>query len=458
MRSIPALLLALACADTQAPPPAPRVDTDDRWQAVIDDLNDHPGQWRNIRPGGPSLSGPTAPAFEGLGVRGEGVGGGLGIRGSGLGGGGAADGIGGLGGTGSGPGKGFGGRLQGGPVQTAAARAPLRAGHIDDNADLPAFLRYLDGLRQRPDTRGRWQDLDVRGARHLRVLDSDGRGLPGATVVLQDGGRELAAARTRADGAVTVYAGDASPDATWVVRADGQEGSVGLGDAVLRLPVRRADGAVPLDLAFILDTTGSMGDELDALRATLIDVVRQVQERHPTLDLQIGGVAYRDLGDAYTVARHPLIGDAAVFVRSLDQLDANGGGDTPEHLNAGLHEAVHGLKWRPDAAHVAFLIADAAPHMEHPDAPPYGTTAADAAARAIRVHTVAASGLDPIGSAVFRQIAQRTSGRFIFLEYGSTAASARAHGIEDAEQLTGNNLDRILIDRLDAEITAWRQP
>src|SRR5690606_12552902 len=126
---------------------------------------------------------------------------------------------------------------------------------------------------------------------------------------------------------------------------------------------------------------------------------------------------YRDVDDQYLTSRHDFTGDLAAFDAALQQIEAAGGGDMAESLNQGLAVAVDRMSWGEGHAKLAFLIADAPPHMDYDGDVPYGTSAQQAVARGIRVHTVAASGLDEVGSIVFRQIAHLTRGRFLFIEY-----------------------------------------
>ena len=106
------------------------------------------------------------------------------------------------------------------------------------------------------------------------------------------------------------------------------------------------------------------------------------------------------------------------------------------------------------AARVAFLIADAPPHMDYDGDVPYPDSVRAAIARGIRIHTVAASGLDEVGSVVFRQIAQATRGEFVFIEYGGDiAASGAAHGVSGVR--SSNNLDDILFEKLRDEIARF---
>ena len=60
------------------------------------------------------------------------------------------------------------------------------------------------------------------------------------------------------------------------------------------------------------------------------------------------------------------------------------------------------------------------------------------------------------GTLVFRQSAQFTRGKFIFIEYGSTAASAAQHGVTG--QVQSNNLDDIIFRQLSWEVASWGRP
>ena len=105
-------------------------------------------------------------------------------------------------------------------------------------------------------------------------------------------------------------------------------------------------------------------------------------------------------------------------------------------------------------AKVVFLVADAPPHMDYAGDTPYGESVRAAVAKGIRIHTVAASGIDDVGSLVFRQIAQYTRGKFVFIEYGGDVAkSAAAHGVAGA--VKNDNLDDILFGQIREEVARW---
>lgn len=89
----------------------------------------------------------------------------------------------------------------------------------------------------------------------------------------------------------------------------------------------------------------------------------------------------------------------------MNGLSAGGGGDPPEDMNAGLHTAMTELAWSdPSIARLAFVIADAPPHLDDQDGPRYGDDTKRAVHRGIQLFTVAASGMDLTGQAVERRV------------------------------------------------------
>ncbi len=349
-----------------------------------------------------------------------------------------------------------------------ADAAPLRAGTTDDNADHLAFCDWLDGLAESGQLKGRYLPMDVRDRRAIQVVDAAGAPVTGAhvTVVDETGDRVAWRGTTYGDGSVPFFPGLATaegqePPATWLVEVrdgerftrqhwnlDGPTCTVRLaGDAA-------AASELALDVVFLIDTTGSMGDEIERVKQTLKGVTDKLDGLDREFSLRYGAVLYRDVTDDYVTAAHPFTTDLGEFADALQEIEANGGGDTPESLNQGLAVAVDAMEWRDGAAKLVFLIADAPPHLDYEGDVPYSTSCLRAVSRGIKVHAVAASGLDEAGSAVFRQVAHLTRGKFIFIEYGgNVAASGEAHGVSGVKK--SNNLDDILFEQIRDEIAGW---
>jgi hypothetical protein len=169
-----------------------------------------------------------------------------------------------------------------------------------------------------------------------------------------------------------------------------------------------------LDLAFAIDATGSMGDEMSYLAAEFQTIVGSVQSRHPDLSIRFGVVFYRDHGDVFVVASHAFGTSAKEMQTILKSQQAGGGGDTPEAMDEGLAAAV-ALGWRgPSAAtQMLFLVADAPPH----DAAiaPFLKAVEKAASQGIRIYPLAASSTDALTELLMRIAAFKTEGSYAFL-------------------------------------------
>lgn len=362
------------------------------------------------------------------------------------------------------------------PAATGQPAGPMRAGATDDNADFEEFLSFLSSWSDNAHVANQWDELDVSDRRVIRVADKRGDPAAGVQVSLVDEAldRVVWSGTTYGDGSLPYYPtvaarelGESAPLATpkggYLVQVrHGEEQTLlrwdGEGE---ELAVKIADrqqvpDTIPLDVLFLIDTTGSMGDEIARIKATLLRVTERLGELEQEFDLHYAAVLYRDIGDDYVTKAHPFTGDIESFVATLQGVQANGGGDGPESLNQGLAHAVSLDGWRDGAARVMFLIADAPPHMDYSGDTPYGQSLLAAVDRGIRVHAVAASGLDSFGTVVMRQTAQFTGGKFIFIEYGSAAASAASHGVTGS--VSSNNLDDIIYEQIAGELAGWGRP
>jgi hypothetical protein len=85
-----------------------------------------------------------------------------------------------------------------------------------------------------------------------------------------------------------------------------------------------------LDLMFMIDTTGSMGDELEYLQEELADVISRVSYADQALSINLSVNFYRDAGDDYVVREFEFTGDITKAVRYLKEQKHDGGGDYAE--------------------------------------------------------------------------------------------------------------------------------
>ncbi|MBN8469478.1 VWA domain-containing protein [Corallococcus exiguus] len=172
-------------------------------------------------------------------------------------------------------------------------------------------------------------------------------------------------------------------------------------------------GARPeIEVAFVLDTTGSMGGLLEGAKQKIFSIASRIAKGKPTPHLKVALVAYRDQGDSYVTKRFDLSDDMDSMFAELRKLDANGGGDFPEHVGRGLGEAVSLLKWSQDreVMKVIFLVGDAPP-AQREAAWDFKLWSKRAKERHIVVNTVRC-GSDSSTEDSWRYVAKLTDGTF----------------------------------------------
>jgi len=166
-----------------------------------------------------------------------------------------------------------------------------------------------------------------------------------------------------------------------------------------------------VELVFVLDTTGSMSGLISAAKEKVWSIASTMAAAKPTPEISIGIVGYRDKGDLYVTKRVDLSKDLDSVYADLLDFQADGGGDSPESVNAGLYQAVHGMSWsnNPNSYKVIFLVGDAPGHNDYQDDVPFDVTLAAAARKGITVNTIQA-GNNPLMVKSWRRIAALGNG------------------------------------------------
>ncbi|MDB5515074.1 MAG: von Willebrand factor, type [Tardiphaga sp.] len=169
-----------------------------------------------------------------------------------------------------------------------------------------------------------------------------------------------------------------------------------------------------VEVAFVLDTTGSMGGLIEGAKRKIWSIATSILDSNPDAEIRMGLVAYRDIGDDYVTRTFDLTTDIQDLYANLLELKARGGGDWPESVNEALDVAVNKLRWNPggDARRIVFLVGDAPPHMDYAQDTKYPTTLAVAKQKDITVNAVQAGNARDT-ERVWRDIAQGGNGRFI---------------------------------------------
>lgn len=176
-----------------------------------------------------------------------------------------------------------------------------------------------------------------------------------------------------------------------------------------------------IKLMFVVDVTGSMGDELTYLKNELADVIRRVATNNAGVRIDLALLFYRDTDDdekfAYaefkTVSdNETTLGEQMAF---LKKQEAMGGGDYPEAVDEAIGLAV-GKDWGTEnSTKMIFFVLDAPPHSESKNIALCGSSVKAAAAKGIRICPILCSGADSLTEYVARQGALYTGGTFVFV-------------------------------------------
>ena len=348
---------------------------------------------------------------------------------------------------------------------TATATVTVTAGVVDDNASFGEYLAF------RNRTQVAHRPVDVSERYLLQVRDRSGRSVSDAEVRIQAPDGSAMWARTDAGGQVWVSpnAFDTSHASTYQVNVRkpgrwgtayapytygtaflqrGQKSAIDITLDAAPTQAAQATQRAQLDLVFLIDATGSMGDEIDKLKASMHTIAAEVARLPARPDVCFGLVAYRDHGDEFLIRSHDFTNDLSSFQTALNRLQANGGGDYPEALNEALHDSVHSLSWRGDGTtRMVFLLADAPPHLDYAG-PQYDASMTAALGKGIKIFSVGASGLDRQGEYIQRQLAQYTGGKFVFLTYDQAHNPASGPGretVHDVQNYSVDTLDRLIV-------------
>ena len=168
-----------------------------------------------------------------------------------------------------------------------------------------------------------------------------------------------------------------------------------------------------IQLMFVIDTTGSMGDEIRYLKSEIIDIISQVKQEFSNSTIELAIMLYRDKVDDYVTKYSDFSTDIKAQQEFLSKQSANGGGDFPEAVDVALEEAAS-KQWTSKAkTKILVHVADAPAHDK--DVQSWENTSKKLASQGIRVITVASSGIDQKTEYFFRNQSIMTNGKYVYL-------------------------------------------
>ncbi len=176
-----------------------------------------------------------------------------------------------------------------------------------------------------------------------------------------------------------------------------------------------------IEVAFVLDATGSMGPYINEARRRIKEIAEDLQSGDPAPIVKFALVTYRDRGDAFVTHVDPFSASIADIKTHLDETQAGGGGDHPEAVLEGIEAALTKLKWSSKNNNVikmAYLVGDA-PAQHYGDGPTEKAMTRLARKKGVVLHTIACGrNLTEGGKDTWSHLARLTEGRFLQLSDG----------------------------------------
>ena len=222
-----------------------------------------------------------------------------------------------------------------------------------------------------------------------------------------------------------------------------------------------------IELMFVIDVTGSMGDELSFLQNEIADVVHRIAGANENVTINLALLFYRDHSD-------DVVFDYCDFVnvsekKGLDQVikdlqkrSASGGGDFPEAVDEALEMAVN-KQWSTAATtKIIFQVLDAPPHETASNTQTMHAAVMTAAQKGIRICPIICSGADTLTEYVMREAAIQTGGTFVFVTDDSGIGNA--HHDPQLPDVTVEALNSLMVRLINgyhsgtfAQPVDWRQ-
>lgn len=286
---------------------------------------------------------------------------------------------------------------------------PLTASRLNDNLD------FDDWLKVRENFKGYDYGISATNRYKVTVKDNEDKAVKNAKVTLFQEGKEIAKAVTDNKGVAYLFCNlhneGQKPDKVTVELKGKIVEEVWDDQTETTIKADFEKNAVyDLDIMFMIDTTGSMGDELNYLKYQTNSMLQSLPTQ---LNTNISVNFYRDYEDEYVVKSNPFTSSLKEVSSFFNQTNANGGGDTPEAVEKALEDGILKHSWRENSIKLMFLVLDAPAHEKTDEA--LQQYISKASETGIRIIPVMASGADSVCEIMLRQMALITGGQFVFL-------------------------------------------
>ncbi len=168
-----------------------------------------------------------------------------------------------------------------------------------------------------------------------------------------------------------------------------------------------------IELMLIIDTTGSMTDEINYLKNEITDVIGKIKEANEGVTIYLALMFYRDINDEYVTRYFDFTTNISEQQYNLSKQLASGGGDFEEAVDIAFTECVKKQWSNTQSTKIAVHVADAPSHKEHENT--WLNASKKLSSMGVRVISVASSGINKNTEFLMRVQSLITGGCYVYL-------------------------------------------
>ena len=303
----------------------------------------------------------------------------------------------------------------------------ITAGAWNDNT---YYQSWIDLFNQGENSNGKFYHYTTpmyswgfNSLNRVKVFVSGGeKPVAGATVVATDEqGNTLYSAVTDAEGNAYLFPSAESGIITITNGTDSTTTTFSAEERSISVELNTEDKKLNvIEIMLVVDVTGSMGDEINFLKAELADVINRIASNDSNTVIKLAMLFYRDTEDKvpfdyYDFTDVTTAEGLANQQAALNKQSASGGGDYPEAVDQALEMAVN-KQWSTGATtKIIFHVLDAPAHSGTKYAEKLVKATKTAAEQGIRICPIICSGAAEATEYTMREAAIYTGGTFIFV-------------------------------------------
>ena len=163
---------------------------------------------------------------------------------------------------------------------------------------------------------------------------------------------------------------------------------------------------------FVVDTTGSMGDELNYLKEEIKDVIERIDTDQK---IRLSLLFYRDEGDQYVTNFFDFTTNINEQINNINLQKSSGGGDFEEAVDVALNLGITQGSWNDYSNKILIHVLDAPPHSTKQNLNLFANSLLTAAQKGIRIIPVASSGINKWTEFLLRTEALITGGTYTYI-------------------------------------------